>query len=79
MAEPLLHCPDVNPRPEPAGRGGIVEAVEMPFGRIEFGQLCDLFAAIVEKAVVEMALGGWKNQRAIGHLGVLPQDLRYFF
>src|SRR5947199_6265767 len=78
VAEPLLHRSDVYSRPEPAGSGGVSETVEMPFGWVELRALGDLFASVVEKAVVEVALRRWEHQRAIRYFRMLAQDLRHF-
>jgi len=65
-----LHSSDINPCAEPAGGGGIAEAMEVPLGGIEFRPGRDLLAALVKKAVVEAAFRGRKDQGAVRHMRV---------
>src|SRR5215471_19107318 len=56
VAEPGLYGPHVNACSQPARGGGVAKTVKVPFPGIESGAFGDLFAAVVQKSVVEMAL-----------------------
>jgi len=51
----------------------------MPFGRVEPRAFGDVFTAVVQKALVQVAFRRREDDGAIRHLRVRAQDLRYFF
>ena len=74
-----MHSAHVNPGAEPAGGGGIAEAMEVPFCWIELGAGRDLLAALVEEAVIKVAFRRREDERAVRYMRVPAKDLRYFF
>src|SRR5438105_1072458 len=53
--------------------------MEMPLGGIETRACGDVLAAVMQKAVVEVAFGRREDQGALGHSRMSAQDVGDFF
>jgi hypothetical protein len=82
VAEPGLHGADVHPGAEPASRGGVAEAVQVPLGRIQPSPLGYGLSKIVQEtracdaaAVLRRRKEGGAGVKA---LGLRPSEKRFY-